>query len=184
MLRDDLIAAARRLLDREGGETAVTIRAVTREAGVAPQSFYLHFSTRDDLLFTLYRQGHEQLYAHLRSAAQAAADADPERRLRDICTAYLAFSHEEPAVYQTLMSTVGEVHDWDPQHLPGAMSFDVIRAAVADVRAPSPSRGAHTAAAAVWAQLHGIAELTRKRPTFPWPPTKALLKCVVATAKA
>lgn len=182
MLRDDLIAAAQRLLDRAGDEAAVTIRAVAREAGVAPQSFYLHFPTRDDLLFTLYQRGHDKLHARLQAAAHAAGDADAEQRLRDICTAYLGFSRDEPAVYQTLMSSVGRAHDW--KELPGAASYRLIRTAVADVRGQSHSRGTAAAAAGVWAQLHGIAELTRKRPTFPWPPTTALLACVVASAKA
>jgi len=182
MLRDDLIAAAQRLLERTGDEAAVTIRAVTREAGVAPQSFYLHFPTRDDLLFTLYQQGHDKLHGRLQAAGYAAENADAEQRLRDICTAYLDFSRDDPATYQMLMGSVGQVHDW--KELPGAKSYQVIRKAVADVRGQSHSRGTTSAAAAVWAQLHGIAELTRKRPTFPWPSTTAMLACVVASAKA
>ncbi|KAA8946851.1 TetR/AcrR family transcriptional regulator [Mycobacterium sp.] len=179
-LRDDLIAAARRLLDRHGQESAVTIRAVTREAGVAPQSFYLHFPTRDDLLLVLFREGHQQLYERLESPARSAGT--PEQRLRAVCAAYLAFADDNPAAYRTLMSVVGEVHDWKPQELPGIESFAILNNAVADVRATPPQK-ARAAAAAVWAHLHGIAELTRNKPTFPWPSTETLLDHVIATAR-
>ncbi|OBI44604.1 hypothetical protein A5707_02785 [Mycobacterium kyorinense] len=176
-LREDLVAAARRLLDRSGHESAVTIRAVTREAGVAPQSFYLHFPTRDDLLLVLFRDAHRQLYDRMQSAVDGIRN--PKRRLRAICAAYLSFSREQPAAYRTLMGTVGEVHDWKPDELPGIESFTLLHNAVADVRG-TLAEEAHVVSATLWAQLHGIAELTRTRPTFPWPSSDKLLDQVVA----
>jgi AcrR family transcriptional regulator len=32
----------------------VTVRAIARQAGVAPQSFYPHFATIDELLWDVY----------------------------------------------------------------------------------------------------------------------------------
>jgi AcrR family transcriptional regulator len=50
-LRDELIGAARELLRSASNESDVSIRAVTRAAGAAPQSFYLQFASIDELLY-------------------------------------------------------------------------------------------------------------------------------------
>src|SRR5918997_837619 len=49
-LRDELIAAAGRLLARDGDVDALSLRGVAREAGVAAPSVYLHFASKGDLL--------------------------------------------------------------------------------------------------------------------------------------
>ncbi len=173
-LRDDILAAGTRLLS-EGGESAVTIRAVTRAAGIAPQSFYLQFATLGELLFALYRAGHERLHERL---ATAAGNAAPGKALTDVVRAYLRFARDEPALYRTLMDTPGGTHpEWDPQGLPGADSLELIRDAVAESRpelAPDPQR-LFVATTLVWTGLHGIASLTINRPAFPWPDTDVLL---------
>ena len=49
-LRNDLLAAARRLLEHHGVEDAVTLRAVAREVGVTPSAIYPHFAGRQDMI--------------------------------------------------------------------------------------------------------------------------------------
>ena len=46
--REALITAARRLY-REGGFDAVTIAAITEEAGIAPRTFFSYFETKEDV---------------------------------------------------------------------------------------------------------------------------------------
>jgi hypothetical protein len=50
----ELVEAATRLMATDGREDQVPVRAVARRAGVAPQSFYLHFATIDELLWDVY----------------------------------------------------------------------------------------------------------------------------------
>jgi AcrR family transcriptional regulator len=49
-LRNELVTAARQLLMTAERESDLSIRAVTRAAGAAPQSFYLQFGSLDELL--------------------------------------------------------------------------------------------------------------------------------------
>ena len=49
-LRDELIAAAGRLLAADGDVDSLSLRGVAREAGVAAPSVYLHFASKEALL--------------------------------------------------------------------------------------------------------------------------------------
>ncbi len=87
-LRGMIIDAARGLLEDDGSETAVTIRAVTRRAGIAPQSFYLQFESLDALLFALYEQAFDGLHGAFHDAL--APLVDPDARLRAVTCTYPA----------------------------------------------------------------------------------------------
>ena len=48
--REDLLAAARTLLGPHRSVSTLSLREVTRAAGIAPNSFYRHFHTMDELI--------------------------------------------------------------------------------------------------------------------------------------
>jgi AcrR family transcriptional regulator len=68
-LRDELVAAARALLKDAKAESDLTIRGVTRAAGVHPQAFYLHFESLDQLLYTVYTAEFAEFTQALETAA-------------------------------------------------------------------------------------------------------------------
>ncbi|WP_091067472.1 TetR/AcrR family transcriptional regulator [Micromonospora humi] len=69
-LREHLIAAAARLLDRRGA-AGLTVRDVAREAGVADGVLYNHFADKEELLA-------HALHAHIRAVEAALAGAVPQ----------------------------------------------------------------------------------------------------------
>src|SRR5881392_582343 len=85
-LRDELIEAARQLLMTAERESDLSIRAVTRTAGTAPQSFYLQFQSLDELLYAVYEIEYGQLCEAMAHAAGQAPD--PAARLLAVCHAY------------------------------------------------------------------------------------------------
>jgi len=52
-LREEILAAAERLLRETGDQEAVSIRAVADAVGVTPPSIYLHFADKTDLIFAI-----------------------------------------------------------------------------------------------------------------------------------
>jgi AcrR family transcriptional regulator len=72
--RDRLLAAGLRLLD-ESGETALTTTAVTRLAGIAQSSFYVHFDDTADLVRALVEQLSEERLRVTRAAREASRAA-------------------------------------------------------------------------------------------------------------
>src|SRR6266700_6738108 len=49
-LTQDIVSAALALIEREGSDEAVTLRAVAREIGIAAPSIYNHFPDRDAIV--------------------------------------------------------------------------------------------------------------------------------------
>jgi AcrR family transcriptional regulator len=178
-LRDELIEAARRLLAIAEQESDVSIRAVTREAGAAPQSFYLQFANLDELLYAVYTVEYEGLRQAMARAADQAGD--PQARLAAVCTAYCHYAQEQPGRYRALTGVRGQPHhqDWDARPLPGAPAFAVLHDTVAQaLTAAGSSADPFLAASTLWAALHGLVTLRASRPAFPWPPLADMIASI------
>jgi AcrR family transcriptional regulator len=182
-LRDELIEAARRRLAAAEREADVSIRAVTREAGAAPQSFYLQFASLDDLLYAVYAVEYEELRQAMARAASRARD--PRARLVAVCTAYCRYAQEQPARYRALTGVHGQPRheEWDGRPLPGAPAFAMLRDTLAQALAAEGSPAdPFLAAATLWAGLHGLVTLRASRPAFPWPPLADMIATVTGQA--
>ncbi len=178
-LRDELIEAARRVLAAAEQEGDVSIRAVTREAGAAPQSFYLQFASLDELLYAVYTVEYEDLRRAMTRAASGARD--PRARLVAVCTAYCRYAQEQPGRYRALTGVRGQSRhqEWDGRPLPGAPAFAVLRDTVAQALISAESSAdPFLAAATLWAALHGLVTLRASRPAFPWPPLADMIATI------
>jgi AcrR family transcriptional regulator len=81
LLRRDIIDTALRMLNELGDDELLTLRAVAREVGIAATSVYIHFTTRDELVFAVLEECTAKLVRDL-DQAEAGAGEDPVRRLR------------------------------------------------------------------------------------------------------
>jgi AcrR family transcriptional regulator len=182
-LREELIEAARRLLAAAERESDVSIRAVTREAGAAPQSFYLQFPSLDELLYAVYAVEYGELHQAMARAASRARD--PRTRLAAVCTAYCRYAQEQPARYRALTGVRGQPghQEWDGRPLPGAPAFTLLRDTVAQALAAEGSPAdPFLAAVTLWAALHGMVTLRASRPAFPWPPLADMIAAATGQA--
>lgn len=164
-LRKEILDAAHAVLSTHGDEAAVTLRGVARQAGIAAQSCYLHFATRDDLLWAL----HEREFAALRAVLESAGEPDdtPLDRLRARCRAYAAYAQARPGPYGLLFGGRGAVdHAWGGE-LPGEPTSALWTSTVAECMDDGTDPG--VVAADLWAGLHGTIALRRSLPAFPWP---------------
>ncbi|QYN36484.1 WHG domain-containing protein [Pseudonocardia sp. DSM 110487] len=175
-LRGELVEAACRLLERLDGEESLSLRAVTREAGVAPQSFYLHFPDKQALMRAVYEARYAELTAGMRDAlAQLDSTAPPTERVGAIARAYCRFGLTRPAEYRVLFGTLG-TSGWDPETLPGLVAFQLFR----DELAGCVASDADEVTVCLWASLHGLVTLRVNRPSFAWPPIDDLIDRTVA----
>src|SRR5277367_1588423 len=94
-----LVAAGRRILEAEG-PTALSLRAVAREAGVSPAAPYHHFKDKSELLDAIAAEGWHEL-GHAIAEARAAA-TDPRLALSEIGVAYVTFARRNPALYRLM----------------------------------------------------------------------------------
>ena len=124
-LRDELIAAAGRLLAADDDIDSLSLRGVAREAGVAAPSVYLHFASKEALLRAV-------VGAHFAALQQAveigvASAHDPASRLLAGCLAYCRYAVEQPRSYQLLFNTPRPaIKDPDFAGTSGAAAFQTL----------------------------------------------------------
>ncbi|HVV23139.1 MAG TPA: TetR/AcrR family transcriptional regulator [Pseudonocardiaceae bacterium] len=100
VLRDEIVAAAVRMLDELADDEALSLRAVAREVSIAATSVYLHFPDRDALVLAAMGRCHEELVA---AGDAAAADAaDPAVALRARLLAQVAWAQAHPGLYKVM----------------------------------------------------------------------------------
>lgn len=167
-LREEILAAAERLLAQVGSRDAVTLRAIARETGVAAPSIYPHFADRDAILDGVIARTFTALAKTCRDAAAASGSAEA---VEAISLAYLAFARDHPGQYRILFERSPANIASPPHHYPeGIAAFQLLIEALQDAAAGAASHDRHPAldAQSIFVALHGIATLPPALPGFPW----------------
>ena len=170
-LREELIAAAGRLLAEDGDIDALSLRGVAREAGVAAPSVYLHFSSKEDLLRAVVSTHFAALQRAIETGV--ASGHDPTSRLLAGCLAYCRYATDQPGSYHLLFNTPRpDIKDPDFAGTSGAAAFQTLVDGVAACTAAGVARPGDPFRIAIdiWSALHGTASLRRATTGFPWPP--------------
>ena len=172
-LREEILAAARMLLEGGSAET-VTLRSVARKVGVSAPSIYGHFGSRDEILHAIV----EEAFDELEEALSSVSEREPVAQLYAICDAYLVFAEQRPQRYQLMFGglwnaaaaqeNAGQSLDLSTLGLGAMTLFTNALQRCDDIRTPDRT-SAPDRAAMLWVSLHGLAELRRTAPLFPWP---------------
>lgn len=102
-------AAADAFADK--GFHATTTRDIASRAGLSPAGVYVHFASKEDLLFQLSRVGHEEARDAL---AAAAAEADsPTAALQEVISAFARWHAQQ---YQVARIVQYEFRHLSPEH--------------------------------------------------------------------
>ena len=157
-LRRALVDAARRLLEAEG-PSALSLRAVAREAGVSPAAPYHHFKDKAELLDAVAHEGWEMLQLAM---IEAKAQTKGLQQLTALGIAYVCFAREHPALYRVMYDGAR-----DKEALPEQMQDKDNDSAYCMVRDTMIEHGAdptaethlELATVAAWCGAHGLAEM-------------------------
>jgi AcrR family transcriptional regulator len=163
LLRDEILAAATRLIDTAQNEAEVSLRGIAREAGIAAPSVYAHFADRDEVLLAVAEAGWKQVCDEIAEASKPGTT--PRERLILGCKAYVSFAERHPLRY-ALMTQSADIPPAARQALE-----TVTRGLLAcRSRAPQspPSRTAHRIAASLSVAVHGVAMLHRSDSPHLW----------------
>ena len=165
-LRATLLEAATGLIAESANPEDVSVRAVTRRAGVSPTALYLHFENREELFRAVSEAGFAELGAAM-AAASAGAGEDPRDQLVAIGHAYLRFARERPGHYAVLFQRhiTPSREDDEPK-----VGMDVFESLVAVVRRCGvPEDEAFDHGVLLWMALHGRSSVPAAMPGFPFP---------------
>ncbi|MFF4489359.1 TetR/AcrR family transcriptional regulator [Streptomyces sp. NPDC001544] len=153
-LRTRLVDVGVELVAAEG-VGALTLREIARRAGVSHGAPRRYFPTHLELLSAIARRGFADLAGRV-EAALADAPPEPRRRLTALSRIYLEFALDNPGMYELMFR-----HDLlESGHLglrrTSLPLFGLLADLVGRIR---PDADARLIAGALWANLHGIAQL-------------------------
>ncbi|KQX46350.1 TetR family transcriptional regulator [Streptomyces sp. Root66D1] len=152
-MRGRLVRVGVELVNAEGAQ-ALSLREITRRAGVSHGAPRRHFPTHLDLLSAIARQGFAELSA--RVAAEDRETAAPRERIALLARTYLDFAAARTGMYELMFR-----HDLLESGRLGLRGtslplFAHLTGLLARVR---PGGDPAVLAGALWANLHGIAQL-------------------------
>lgn len=140
--RDEIVAAARGLLESEG-EGSVTMRAIAQRLGIRAPSLYKHISDKEELEVALVAQG----LAEQADLFEAAVDDAPDP-VAAIAADYRAWAGEHPDLYRLMND-----RPLPRERLPEGLEMRAIAPLLTALG------GDRTRARAVWAFAHGMVAL-------------------------
>lgn len=153
--RAQIISAARRIAENEGWPS-VTVRRLSDEISYSQPVLYSHFDSREGILAAVAIEGFREMGVALE---KARTRAKPGSAVEAIAAGYLHFAESSPAMYDVMFSLGLSVPFADaetPQELRFAFSqiLELFQ---------KQSAKPEIVAELFWANLHGIAELTRTK---------------------
>ncbi|MGI5379486.1 TetR/AcrR family transcriptional regulator [Streptomyces sp. CA-251387] len=153
-LRTRLIDVGVDLVTQEGAQ-ALTLREIARRAGVSHGAPRRYFATHLELLSAIARRGFEEL-ARRATAADGDGTASPRARLTALGRVYLEFALGNRGMYELMFR-----HDLLASGYLGLRdtSLPLFGRLVELVGQARPDADARLVAGALWAGLHGIAQL-------------------------
>ena len=144
-------------LARRSGPQAIVIREAARIVGVSVSSAYRHFADHRDLAAAVKLRAQHELTAAMRAESVEMRDDPAARavaRLNALGRGYLHFARTEPGLFHTAF-------DANTPRADASQSFGLLAEALdgmvsSGAMPPARRPGAETA---VWATVHGLAEL-------------------------
>lgn len=181
-LREEILAAAERILIETNDESALSIRAIASAVGVTPPSIYLHFADRNELVFAVCEKQAEQLERAMDQAAEEGTGGWDRIRRRG--RAYLKWGLENPEHYRILMMSrpdatpdrFGDERLADTAGL-DPVAADLVAAVAEGTVAPvaDPAKQSEI----LWMVIHGMVSLLISKPDFPFGPVEAVYESIL-----
>ncbi len=144
----------------EKGVENVTIRHIAEKIEYSPATIYLYFRDKDEIIYTLHREGFERLYGFQQTTLSIR---DPLERLRKQGELYVSFAMENPEYYDLMfimrapVRKIKEMKEWDI----GFRSFEFLRTNIEECMEAGlfPGMDADVATFSLWSYAHGIVSL-------------------------
>lgn len=156
LLRDEILAAATRVIDVAHNEGEVSLRSIARAAGIAAPSVYAHFEDRDSVLDAVAEASWTQVSEEI--GKNTGAGRTPRERLLLGCQAYVAFAERHPLRY-SLMTQISDTSPASKRALE-VVTRGLLACRSGDPQAP-PTPESDRIAAALSVAIHGVAMLHR-----------------------
>ncbi len=167
LLREEIVAAAKRLLAEADRADDVSMRAVADAVGVTTPSIYLHFADKQELLGAVVADVFRELDVAMLAAA--ADESTPMARLRSYGLAYIRFALDHREHYRLAMLDPCPKPNVEVDEVLHSAAFSHMQATVEECVAAGIFQGDPLAITfEMWAAAHGVAGLVIAKPYLPF----------------
>lgn len=177
-LAQDIVAAARTIIEDTGDESRVTLSETARRVGIAAPSIYAHFESVTDIINAVIAQCWKLYDDTVLAAVDPSIGVAPA--IGNWAHSYVRFGRANAGIYRVLFGRD------NPRPVPGvgAQAQDsLVRLAAGMAHllgVAADSTAATDAAVGLWIELHGIVVLPPAHPRFPWPEDDHLVTLALA----
>jgi AcrR family transcriptional regulator len=168
--RAQIISAARRIAELEGW-SSVTVRRLSDEISYSQPVLYAHFGSREGILDAVAIEGFQEIGLALEKARKRAKRGNT---VESVANEYLEFAAFSPALYEVMFSLSLSVR-FDDAATPRELRFAFSQ--LMELFHGQSSKP-EVISELFWANLHGIAELTRTK-RFPRSRQKERVRALV-----
>jgi len=168
--RAQIISAARRIAELEGW-SSVTVRRLSDEISYSQPVLYAHFGSREGILDAVAIEGFQEIGLALEKARKRAKRGNT---VESVANEYLKFAAFSPALYEVMFSLSLSVR-FDDAATPRELRFAFSQ--LMELFQGQSSKP-EVISELFWANLHGIAELTRTK-RFPRSRQKERVRALV-----
>ena len=155
-LKDALIEAGISLLE-EGGIHALSLRKCAAIAGVSHAAPAHHFGGLDGLIAAIATRGFLS-FSNYMLRERDNSDDDPASQLKAICTGYLQFAEDQPALFTLMFGTRGEIEATEEQQAIAGRAYMILSETCAPF-VPDDATSSRPTEILVWSIVHGYATL-------------------------
>src|ERR1700678_1248859 len=153
--RAQIISAARRIAELEGW-SHVTVRRLSDEISYSQPVLYAHFGSREGILAAVAIEGFQEMGLALEEARKRVKRGN---MVESVAAAYLGFAASSPALYEVMFSLSLSV-PFDDAATPPELRFAFSQLLELF---QGQSLRPEVLSELFWANLHGVAELTRTK---------------------
>ena len=175
-LRIDIINAATEILARLGENEPFSLRAVAKEAKIAPPSVYLHFPDKTVLLLAVLEELFKEMITARDEAEKkiTASGGGAWEMLLARAKAHIDYGLENTGHYKVLYEGRAIPRLADPRMAKFGLplmkrAIDLILQVSKENSIDRTPEEAERLALLLWAGLHGIVSLRINKPTMEWP---------------
>ena len=163
-MRKLILDTAMKLFLEKGIEN-ITLRNIAEKIEYSPATIYLYFKDKDELIYTLHREGFEKLYGWQQKILSIK---DPLKRLHKHAQMYVSFALENPEYYDLMFierapfRTIKEMKCKDGMNWEiGMRSYDLLRKNIEDCMNEGyfQKTNIDVACFSLWSYVHGIVSL-------------------------
>jgi AcrR family transcriptional regulator len=149
----------------EKGFENITIRHIAEKIEYSPATIYLYFKDKDEIIYTLHREGFEKLYMWQQKILTIK---DPLNRLHRHAEMYVSFALENPEYYDLMFikrapfKKIKEMKCKDGMNWEiGMRSYDLLKKNIEDCMKAGVFQNTNidVAAFSLWSYVHGIVSL-------------------------